>query len=270
MRLFDNVTDAWLRRLQEVLAEGTEAAPRGKKTLEILHVTTRVALNRPVVLVPDRRLNYSFMAAEALWVAAGSDRLADLLPWNQRMAEFSDDGETLAGAYGPKVVAQFDYVATTLLRDPTSRQAVLSLWERNPSPSKDIPCTLALQFMIRDGRLDAHVFMRSSDVWLGLPYDLFTFAMVAVKLACRLNMTGQFNNDVVRLGDLYLTAASSHLYAEHRAAAELIVASAPPVIDYKDRDVPSTLIIRGDWAALVVELERCRDKAALTSWKIRP
>ena len=131
----------------------------------------------------------------------------------------SDDGETFFGAYGPKIVAQLDYVVAKLLEDQDTRQAGLTIWRENPPATKDVPCTVAAFFNIRNGQLNAHVFMRSSDVWLGVPYDVFNFSMLAHLVCAHLNKRGLR----VAPGHLFLTAASSHLYAINWDDAKLCV-----------------------------------------------
>lgn len=205
---------AWRSTFLKVLAQGQVCAPRGKKIVELDHHTIQVDMNYPVLRLPGRRLNYRFMAAEALWMCTGRNDVAFLDPYNPHMKAFSDDGVTLAGAYGPRIDHQLNYVLGKLLEDKDTRQATLTIWSPNPSPTKDYPCTIAMDFKIRRGRLNCHVFMRSSDIWLGLPYDVFSFTMVATLLLSRYN---EHTNGHVftRLGSLYLTAASSHLYEEH-------------------------------------------------------
>lgn len=198
---------AWYSVMNRVRLSGHEVSPRGQNVLELNHYTSVIDMRYPVLRDPLRKLNYRFMAAEALWIIEGSDKLEDLIRYNPNMAAFSDDGVTLSGAYGPRIRDQIWYVVSKLTEDRDTRQATLSIWRPNPSSSKDIPCTVAIDFKIRDDKLNLHVFMRSSDIWLGLPYDVFSFSCVAY-LVCSI-LSG------VSPGTLYLTAASSHLYEEH-------------------------------------------------------
>lgn len=200
----------WIDTLRDILTNGEEVSPRGKLTKEILQRTITVDMRRPVLRVPDRSLSYRFMAAEAYWILSGDNRVATIAPYNSRIAEFSDDGETFFGAYGPKIMAQLDYVVEKLVEDPDTRQAGLTIWRECPPKTKDVPCTVAIFASIRNGLLNLHVFMRSSDVWLGVPYDVFNFSMLGHLICCRLNMNSF--DAVVKPGKLYLTAASSHLY----------------------------------------------------------
>lgn len=203
------MTTAWKGLIVQLIGRGSKSSPRGLETLEILHNTLVIDMMYPVLLEPARKLNYKFMAAEAYWILSGDNKLASIEPYNKNIAQFSDDGLTFAGAYGPRYINQRQYVIDTLSRDPDSRQAVITIWQPNPAPSKDIPCTVALNFMIRERRLHLHVFMRSSDAWLGVPYDVFNFTMMACDIAAMLNTT---RDEPIVPGVLFLTMASSHLY----------------------------------------------------------
>lgn len=254
---------AWLNTLAKIVAEGRDAAPRGKLTRELPHHTVEVYMADPLVLCPERNLSVRFACAEALWILAGDTRVEPLAAYAPRMREFSDDGVTLAGAYGPGVVAQLGYVVSKLLEDRDTRQAVLTLWKPNPPPSKDIPCTLALTFAIRAGRLHCHAFMRSSDAWLGLPYDVFSFSMVAAHVACEFNARVEPGprsvpdlDPRVELGRLYLTAASSHLYETNREGGARCLAAGFAPSGYP---VPADAVREGRWAELAATLERTRD-----------
>lgn len=215
----------WLELLADVVASPYVVRPRGKVTFELPQKTIEVNMNRPVVCVPERKLNYKFMAAEAWWILSGDNSVAGIAAYNKHISEFSDDGKTFFGAYGPKIVGQFDNVVEKLRADRDTRQAVLTLWRENPPPSKDIPCTIAMSFMIRDNQLNCHVFMRSNDVWLGTPYDVFNFSMVAHLVCCYLNRGNADPSTQVSPGRLFLTAASSHLYETNLEAAREVLAA---------------------------------------------
>lgn len=214
----------WKTLIEDILRNGDVVSPRGKQTFERPQKTLVVGMTRPVLTVPQRKLSYQGMAAEAHWILTGDNTLAGIAPWLPKMKDFSDDGVTLAGAYGPRIRSQLDYVVAKLLQDQDTRQATLSIWTPNPEPSKDYPCTVAMDFKIRTTygkrRLNMHVFMRSSDVWLGIPYDVFSFSMVAHLVCCRLNTAlGQQIDGWLQPGALFLTAASSHLYKENWLSA---------------------------------------------------
>ena len=206
--------DRWQALARQVWVFGKEAQPRGQKTKEMLGLVTEVPMTRPILTIETRKLGYRFMAAEAWWILSGSNRVDLIEPFSKRITDFSDDGQTFFGAYGPPVVDQLGYVVDTLIRDQDSRQAVLTIWRQRPGPTKDVPCTVSLQFMIRPDKewnLHLHVFanMRSSDVWLGVPYDWFNFSMIGLFVAAMyIHRTGKALN----LGTLYFNAASQHIY----------------------------------------------------------
>lgn len=279
-RLGSHASAAWLDTLGQIISRGSTVSPRGMKTYEIPHHRFIMNMSHPVVLCSERKLSYSFLAAEALWILAGDDRVETIAPYNPNIAQFSDDGKRFSGAYGAPVVKQFDYVVDTLLKDRDTRQAVMTIWRQNPAPSKDIPCTVAIAFSIRGQWLHCHVFMRSSDVWLGLPYDAFNFTMLAAKVACTYNVRARLSVDVrsdaytprIGLGWLYLTAASSHLYDRdlERAKSCYQLAVAP-----KGPEVPDGWVADGNWPAIEASVAACRDRTESTYhaenlWRIRP
>lgn len=222
-----NATRAWLGTIEDLILHGDTVAPRGQPTLELLQHTIAVDLEHPVVIAPNRRLSEKFLGAEAFWMLTGDNRVETIAPYNKNIAQFSDDGATFFGAYGPKILEQIDYVVNKLVEDPDTRQAGLTTWRENPPQTKDVPCTIAMFFNLRNNRLNAHVYMRSSDVWLGVPYDVFNFSMVAMLVLCRLNAKlaanppyqGEERPSRVGPGALYLTAASRHLYTRNQNAA---------------------------------------------------
>jgi len=217
--LFD---DYWKEQLGLVWENGSEVKPRGKTTLELIHQTLEIDMRRPVLRNPSRKLDYRFMAAEAFWILTGDDRVETIAQFNSRIAEFSDNGVTFFGAYGPKIMSQLKYVLEKLQEDSTSRQAVLTIWRECPEPTKDVPCTVAISFTIREGKLNCHVFMRSSDLCLGLPYDVFNFSMLGHLVCAELNLAS--DDEPIEPGTLYLTAVSSHLYEANWDQARLCAA----------------------------------------------
>lgn len=201
-------TEAWFNLLDMVMALGKNVSPRGEETKELIANQSIIDMNFPVVLAPGRNISYNFMFAEAWWILSGRKDVASIKPYAPSIEKFSDNGIDFAGAYGPAFVDQIPYVINVLCDDPYSRQAILTIWNRNPAKSKDIPCTISLQFIIRDGTLDCVATMRSSDVWIGFIYDVFNFSCMAHIVAAELNGTGK----KVALGNLFLTAGSQHLY----------------------------------------------------------
>ena len=266
----NHASAVWMHTLSRIFTEGHDVAPRGMKTLELSQHTVHMSMSRPVVLCPARKLSYTFLAAEALWILSGDDRVNTIAPYNPNISAFSDDGHRFAGAYGPRIMEQYDFVIDKLVEDRNTRQAVMTVWRPNPARSKDVPCTVAIMFSIRHDRLQCHVFMRSSDAWLGLPYDVFNFSMLAARIACSYNKVRPALLSAVSLGWLHLTMASSHLYERNFGEARdcLDEVEAP-----RGEELPESWVTAGDWELIEKSIVFCRDKAEgwpPQIWRIRP
>ncbi len=210
-----------------VLASGKPAAPRGLPTVEVLGATLVLtdSRRRLVDVPPVRLINPAFAAAETAWILSGSDA-----PWicdyNERLAEFADNGR-LMGAYGPRLrrwrgtTDQLAQVLDTLSRDPSSRRAVIQLYdpETDARGHKDVPCTLGYRFFLRDGSLHMHTTMRSQDLWLGFCYDIFAATVLHELLAGWLD---------AQLGRYVLSVDSLHLYAADITRAQSLPPSVTP------------------------------------------
>lgn len=215
----------WLDSLRIVQSLGCVAQPRERVTLEVLGGRSQVDMSHPIVSVPDRVTPgyYKFMLAEALWILSGSQQLKDLLPYAPSFLNYSDGGFVLQGAYGPRVVEQMQYVVECLRDDSVSRQAVIEIWRPMPRQSRDVPCTLSMQFLIRSRLLHCVVSMRSSDLWLGFPFDVFSFTMICCWLLLRLKMVP--NIPVESLGSLVINAGSMHIYKRDMPLVNSILGS---------------------------------------------
>lgn len=204
---------AWIRDLEHVLKYGDKVSPRKMLVSEVVCLTSVVSMSNPIIFNSKRKLGYKFMAAEAAWILSGDDRVESIAPYSKDISKFSDDGVRFFGAYGPKIKDQVPFVVSTLHQDPDSRQAVINIWRESPPKSKDIPCTLSLQFLIRNHVLHCVASMRSSDLWLGHPYDIFNFSAISFLVMLHLNKIRVENADLpLVLGNLHLTAGSKHLY----------------------------------------------------------
>ena len=209
--MINYTNSVWKSKLKEVKNDyDFIVKPRGMEVRERLHGTYTVRMPAYIDLA-SRKVNLSFMFAEAAWIISGSNRLSDVSEYMKAYKNFSDDGVFLKGAYGPKVIEQLPYVVDSLVNDKDSRQAVMGIWRERPGPSKDIPCTTNMQFLIRNNKLYMIVTMRSNDVVLGFTYDVFTFSMVAKSVQLLLREQGID----IGLGDLTVNAGSLHLYETH-------------------------------------------------------
>lgn len=200
----ETINEMYQKMLRVIVENGEPVNPRGFATRELRPLIVRLenSLNN-IITLKTRKLNYSFMVAEWLWMAWGRNDVEMISHYNKALTKFSDDGETFFGAYGVRIMSQLHYVIGTLKRDVDSRQAIISLWRPNPPSTKDVPCTSLMQFMIRKNKLESIVTMRSSDVWLGIPYDVFNFTRIQAGIAAELGISP---------GPITLQLGSSHIY----------------------------------------------------------
>ena len=261
-------TATWRKLVSDVLDGGREVRqdgrghePRSRATRELVGWQTRWDMRRPLVLCPLRAIGRRFAAAEPAWILRGDSRLASIALYARHLARFSDDGVRLSGAYGPKFVDQLPYVVGALVADPQTRQAAVSLWRERPGPSADVPCTLSLQWLLRDGVLHCAATMRSSDAWLGVVYDVASFSCMSAAVA--LALRSRRSDAVGELGELILTAGSQHLYALDFDAAARCAAASDDVADC----APLDLAEFADEQALVDHLQAVADRApTLRRW----
>jgi thymidylate synthase len=232
------------------MLRGVNSTPDGKMCRELLGHVTRVPMWSPLVTLHDRALNYGFAAAEAVWYLTGNNR-SDVLAKHIKCYDKYAKGGIITWAYGPKIVDQLAYVIESLNKDRATRRSVLSTWRENPRWD-DPPCTLTMQFMIRDDILECMVTMRSSDSWLGWPYDVFSFSMIAMYVGLSLEVRPK------HLGELTIFAGSQHIYETDVEKVDALIA----------QDKPNYLLCSTDWwpqlkspGHLIAELECIRDEA---------
>lgn len=199
-------TEAWLRQLKKCVDDGQECG----NTLELLSSSLSFDMNDPIVLCKERKVNYGFMFAEAAYIIQGRSNVSYLEQHISKFGNYSDLYPLQQGSYGPPFVEQVRYVVETLKADDKTRQAVMTIWRPNPRQSKDIPCTISLQFLIRDNKLHTIVTMRSSDIFTGLIYDMFCFTAMTAAVRGFLG----FDYSDIKLGTCWINAGSSHLYTK--------------------------------------------------------
>ncbi len=215
-RIGASANEAWFALIRDIVQEGEYSKPRGLVCRELLGRQSVVDMALPVVSMRPN-LGYKFLTAEAWWILTGRNDVSSIAPYSRHIGTFSNDGFMFDGAYGPKIVDQMRFAVDSITNDDWSRQSVIDIWRPNPRESKDTPCTLSVQFLLRPDltgaekvlRLHCVDTMRSSDAWLGWPYDVFNFSCLSAYVALRLRYkTGR----KIELGNLYLNAGSQHLY----------------------------------------------------------
>jgi thymidylate synthase len=226
---YQSFTHCYLSLVRNVYENPTyESAPRGQKVKEILGASFTILNPRDrIPYISGRKFSITYMVAELIWYLSANNKTEWISKYSAFWKDISDDGVTANSAYGarlfrrhPKIAQgrldQWAYIIEELKRDPDSRRAVMHL--RVPDDSVDakldVPCTLALQFFIREGRLHQIVNMRSSDVIFGIAYDIPAFTIFQELLANELG---------VELGTYTHMSNSLHIYERHFDMAENIL-----------------------------------------------
>lgn len=202
--------DMWYEIFERQAISGKKIPSRvGPIVGECLNAVTTITNPRKSLCQSTiRKASIDYSIGELLWYLSGSNKLTDIAPYSKAWERLSDDGEVVNSAYGYRIrygfgFDQWQFCVDTLRNDPYSRQAVIHIKDPSNKPSKDVPCTLNLQYSIRDGKLYATTMMRSNDLWLGVPYDYFVFMSLQTKMAMELG---------VELGTYTHFASSLHMY----------------------------------------------------------
>lgn len=162
--------------------------------------------------VETRAFPIKFAVAELLWILAGRNDVESIAKWNKAIVNYSDDMSTMSGAYGHRLSDQIMSCIVKLVNDIYSRQACAVIWRPDDIVvnSKDHPCNVFLQFLVRDNRLHLTVTARSIDFITGLPIDAFHWQALLV-LVCnslRLTYVG------LRYGIVTYNIGSLHVYEQ--------------------------------------------------------
>ena len=146
-------------------------------------------------IVSIRDISPSYLFGEWLWYFTGRNSVEFISSFGSMWRRLSDDGMTNNSAYGYLMKYKFGFdqiekIIELLSKDPMSRRAVINLNTPNERviETKDEPCTIALQFLIRDGKLHCTGMMRSNDIWFGFPYDVAFFTELQKYIADRLKV----------------------------------------------------------------------------------
>lgn len=212
----NSVTEAWDSAFKKLLNLAQMASPSasrdGEVSAEILNAVLVVEdPTRNILDTEVRKLNTRYAVGELLWYLSGNKELKPIQLITSAWDRMSDDGFTVNSNYGWCIQEkygfnQYEYVKELLTQSSNTRQAVIHIKEpRNTfeNPTKDLNCTCTLQFLLRGNKLYMTTYMRSNDIWLGTPNDMFAFTCLQMKLAMELG---------VELGTYTHMAGSLHLY----------------------------------------------------------
>lgn len=230
MKFYATVDDMWKTIGITLLARGQSLASRVGGTRELLGYQGALQFPRQAWLWnEERRLSSTYGAAELLWYLSGKSDASLIHAYAPSYSNFLDDGIRANGAYGARWCENNQlHNVVTALKKAGSRQCVVTCWRSADlvtaalGASKDLPCTLTLQFLLRNDELHLIVTMRSNDVWLGMPYDIWCFTRLQLMIAGCLDVdVGQYIHQV----------GSLHVYDKNVERLEASVANSPGTFD---------------------------------------
>lgn len=248
--IMSDLVNDYVTLVRRVRDTGSKVTVRGQGTREL----TAVTLIFPNILAPmlpvgvGRGVNAKLAALEALQLISGGyhhDLVLAAAPTFEDVLVDLEDPRY--GAYGPRTVEQIANCVAILRADPLTRQAVISIWQEDDlTHVGDKPCTIFLQFLVRPGAdgiasLELHTHMRSQDIWLGTPYDVFMFTQLQHTVARDLGLpTGQYVHHTTSLHVYERDVLATHRLTSspNSTGAHLQLKSLPYGVIVPDSDNP--------------------------------
>lgn len=217
--------------LERVLREGTRKDDRtGTGTLSLFGHQMRFDLAEGFPLVTTKKLHLRSIIHELLWFLAGDTNIAYLKAngvsiWD----EWADANGDLGPVYGHQwrswpdgrggVIDQIAQVLSDIRRNPDSRRLIVSAWNPADVPQMALPpCHCLFQFYVLDGKLSCQLYQRSADIFLGVPFNIASYALLTHMVA---QVTG------LKPGDFVHTLGDAHLYVNHVEQAHEQLSRAP-------------------------------------------
>jgi thymidylate synthase len=215
---------AYLDLLRHVIEHGAEKSDRtGTGTLSVFGYQYRVDLADGFPLLTTKRIHTRSVFGELLWFLRGDTNISwlhdhDITIWD----EWADGRGDLGPVYGyqwrswptpsGEHVDQIRNVIDSIRANPDSRRHIVSAWNVGELDQMALPpCHALFQFYVADGRLSCQLYQRSADVFLGVPFNLASYALLTHLVA---QVTG------LEVGDFVHTLGDAHLYLNHRDQAE--------------------------------------------------
>ena len=203
--------------LESVLQVGISIEPTKGAAIDI--TGARLELTNPLARLSrsETRGRLFSCLGELCWYLGGTNSVDWIAYYISHYSECGENGY-VHGGYGPRLFGgvngnQIDYVISKLRAKPASRQAVIQIFDKADVQHQhlDIPCTCTLQFVVREQKLHLITYMRSNDVHLGLPHDVFAFTMIQELIARSVE---------VEVGTYIHMVGSLHLYEKNREASQ--------------------------------------------------
>lgn len=210
---------AYLDLLSHVLEHGTEKSDRtGTGTRSVFGWQMRFDLNEGFPLVTTKKLHLRSIIHELLWFLKGDTNIGYLKDNQVRIwDEWADGNGDLGPVYGKqwrswaaadgREIDQMQWLVDEIKRNPDSRRLVVSAWNVGElSQMALMPCHNLFQFYVADGRLSCQLYQRSGDIFLGVPFNIASYALLTHMVA---QATG------LGVGDFVHTLGDAHLYSNH-------------------------------------------------------
>ena len=221
----------YLDLLRHVLEHGTEKSDRtGTGTRSVFGWQMRFDLAEGFPLVTTKKLHLRSIVHELLWFLQGSTNIAYLKAnkvsiWD----EWADADGELGPVYGKqwrswegadgKTVDQIAWLVDEIRRNPDSRRLIVSAWNVAELPRMALmPCHSLFQFYVADGKLSCQLYQRSGDIFLGVPFNIASYALLT-------HMVAQVCG--LKVGDFVHTLGDAHLYSNHFEQAREQLARQP-------------------------------------------
>ncbi len=221
----------YLDLMQRVLDGGARKPDRtGTGTLSVFGHQMRFDLNQGFPLVTTKKLHVKSIIHELLWFLRGDTNIKYLNDHGVSIwDEWADDRGDLGPVYGQQwrswpasdgeTIDQMARVIADIRRNPDSRRLIVSAW--NPAEVDKMalpPCHCLFQFYVVDGRLSCQMYQRSADVFLGVPFNIASYALLTL-------MVAQVTD--LEPGDFVHTLGDAHLYLNHLEQARIQLARTP-------------------------------------------
>jgi thymidylate synthase len=205
--------------LRRVMVSGDPRPDRtGTGTRSVFAQQLRFDLERGFPLVTTKRVHFRSIAYELLWFLRGDRNVGWLREHGVTIwDEWADANGDLGPVYGVQWrswptpdgghIDQISGVLRTLRTDPSSRRMVVSAWNVGEIPQMALPpCHAFFQFYVADGRLSCHLYQRSADLFLGVPFNIASYALLTHMFAQQVGL---------RVGELVWTGGDCHIYGNH-------------------------------------------------------
>ncbi|WGM47771.1 Thymidylate synthase [Brevundimonas sp. NIBR10] len=221
----------YLNLLQDILDNGVERGDRtGTGTLGVFGRQMRFDLSKGFPLLTTKKLHLKSIIVELLWFLRGETNIRWLKDngcsiWD----EWADEAGELGPVYGKQwrswaapngeSIDQIARLIEGLKTNPNGRRHIVSAW--NPADIEDMalpPCHCLFQFFVADGKLSCQLYQRSADVFLGVPFNIASYALLTMMMA---QVTG------LKPGDFVHTLGDAHLYLNHLDQAKLQLTREP-------------------------------------------